>query len=208
MKGTRLGLLLTVAAACAVTVAPTIGVQSASGSLAPEPSARVTQLSTQVSAQPATGLNPVTAARNATRRYHDFRNAKAHGYGLFHDANGIACISMPGMGAMGIHFVNGALVGDGKVQLKQPEALVYARENGHRKLVALEYVVLRKDWERVHGANAHRPWLYGHRFNLTHAGNRYGLPAFYSLHAWIWKDNPAGRFAMWNPDVHCTCCPG
>ena len=94
------------------------------------------------------------------------------------------------------------------LDLKQPEAVVYARENGHRKLVALEYVVLRKDWERVHGANAHRPWLYGHRFNLTHAGNRYGLPAFYSLHAWIWKDNPAGRFAMWNPDVHCACCPG
>ena len=121
------------------------------------------------------------------------RNAKAHGYGLFHDVDGVACIAMPGMGAMGIHFVNGGLVGDGKVRLKQPEAVVYARENGHRRLVALEYVVLRKDWERVHGADAHRPWLFGHRFDLTHAGNRYGLPAFYSLHAWIWKDNPAGR---------------
>jgi len=32
-----------------------------------------------------------------------------------------------------------------------------------------------------------------------------GSPAFYSLHAWIWKDNPAGMFSMWNPDVHCPC---
>ena len=41
-------------------------------------------------------------------------------------------------------------------------------------------------------------------FMLTDApGNRYGLPAFYSLHAWIWKHNPAGPFEMWNPDVHC-----
>jgi hypothetical protein len=26
------------------------------------------------------------------------------------------------------------------------------------------------------------------------AGNRYGLPAFYELHAWLWKDNPIGLF--------------
>ena len=35
------------------------------------------------------------------------------------------------------------------------------------------------------------------------AGNRFGLPAFYSLHAWIWKHNPAGMFEMWNPNVTC-----
>ena len=38
---------------------------------------------------------------------------------------------------------------------------------------------------------------------LTPGGNRFGLPAFYSLHAWIWKFNPSGTFAMWNPQVHC-----
>ena len=199
MRGTHLSIGLAAVAACLATFAPTAtGATSSARMMPPADSATV--------AAQGTGLNPVTAARNATRKYHDFRDAKAHGYGLFHDVNGVSCISMPGMGAMGIHFVNGALVGDGKIRLKQPEAVVYARENGHRRLVALEYVVLRKDWERIHGPNAHRPWLYGHRFNLTHAGNRYGLPAFYSLHAWIWKDNPAGRFAMWNPDVHCTCC--
>ena len=40
-------------------------------------------------------------------------------------------------------------------------------------------------------------------FDFTDAPNRYGLPPFYSLHAWIWKDNPAGAFEMWNPSVHC-----
>jgi hypothetical protein len=35
---------------------------------------------------------------------------------------------------------------------------------------------------------------------VTTAPNRYGLPAFYSLHAWVWKPNPAGQYAMWNPD--------
>ena len=27
----------------------------------------------------------------------------------------------------------------------------------------------------------------------------YRLPAFYSLHAWIWYANPSGMFTMWNP---------
>jgi hypothetical protein len=45
--------------------------------------------------------------------------------------------------------------------------------------------------------------LFGHEFNFTDAPNRYGLPPFYSLHAWVWKDNPAGTFEMWNPGVHC-----
>ena len=39
---------------------------------------------------------------------------------------------------------------------------------------------------------------------LTAADNRFGLPAYYSLHAWIWLDNPAGMFNMWNPGVSCA----
>jgi hypothetical protein len=46
--------------------------------------------------------------------------------------------------------------------------------------------------------------VFGQQFNFTPAGNRYGLPAFYSLHAWIWKHNPSGTFAMWNPTVSCA----
>jgi hypothetical protein len=38
---------------------------------------------------------------------------------------------------------------------------------------------------------------------VTKAPNRFGLPAFYSLHVWVWKHSPAGMFAMWNPTVHC-----
>ena len=38
---------------------------------------------------------------------------------------------------------------------------------------------------------------------LTPADNRFGLPAFYSLHAWVWKHNPRGVLDMWNPKVRC-----
>jgi hypothetical protein len=48
------------------------------------------------------------------------------------------------------------------------------------------------------------PNLFGQEFNFTDAPNRYGLPPFYSLHAWVWKDNPAGAFAMWNPTCIAT----
>jgi hypothetical protein len=145
----------------------------------------------------------ITIARNATRKFRVLAHARRHGYKVLRDKNGIACIAMPGMGAMGVHFANGDLVGTPGVHLRRPEALVYDHENGHRRLVALEYVVLRKAWRSVHRQGAPPPRLFGQRFNLTRAGNRFGLPAFYSLHAWIWRHNPEGTFAMWNPKVHC-----
>jgi hypothetical protein len=147
--------------------------------------------------------HPVAIARQATRKFHSLATAKKAGYARFTDINGIACIAMPPMGAMGVHYVNGNLVGTPALLLRHPEALVYAPARGHLRLAALEYIVLKSTWDKAHGINAPRPRLYGHRFNITPAPNRYGLPVFYSLHAWIWKHNPAGMFAMWNPAVHC-----
>ena len=36
------------------------------------------------------------------------------------------------------------------------------------------------------------------------AGNRYGLPGVYELHAWLWQHNPAGMFEDFNPRVTCA----
>jgi len=60
--------------------------------------------------------------------------------------------------------------------------------------------VFKSAWDAHHDG---RPKLFGQTFTLTPDGNRFGLPAFYSLHAWLYKHNPAGTFAMWNPRVHC-----
>jgi hypothetical protein len=151
----------------------------------------------------ASGGGSTAAAARATARFHDLSVAKRAGYGLLKDKHGIACIamdSMPAMGAMGVHFAKSALVGDGTLNPATPEALVYAPDHGTMKLAAVEYVVLRSAWKAAH---AGPPMLFGRRFNFTPAGNRFGLPAYYSLHAWLWKHNPAGMFAMWNPEVHC-----
>jgi hypothetical protein len=148
----------------------------------------------------ATASQPdVNAARQATARFHDL--GKATGYGLFTDAQGIACIDQPGEGGMGIHYVNGALVGDPSVDARTPEALVYDPDaHGHLKLVAVEYIVDQAAWD---AHNADPPSLFGEPFGLVPAGNRYGLDPFYELHAWLWKPNPSGFFNDWNPRVVC-----
>jgi hypothetical protein len=155
-------------------------------------------------------------ARSATAKYHSLTVAKKAGYSILADAAGITCIAEPQMGAMGVHYVNGDLVKDPGIDAKHPEALVYAPDrHGGLHLAALEYVVIKADWDAKqvlppslgYGGGVRvppaPPWLFGHEFNFTDAPNRYGLPPFYSLHAWVWKDNPAGTFEMWNPSVHC-----
>ncbi|HEX3088588.1 MAG TPA: hypothetical protein VHQ23_08020, partial [Ilumatobacteraceae bacterium] len=123
-------------------------------------------------------------------------------YSELFDKDDIACIDMPGMGAMGVHYVKGSIVGDGAVDALTPEAVVYEPdERGRMQLVALEYVVLKDAWDGQHDS---KPSLFGQPFDITPDGNRFGLPAFYSLHVWLYKHNPAGMFAMWNPDVTCT----
>jgi hypothetical protein len=164
-----------------------------------------------VTAAAATGMAAVAAAtstahvtradvQRANARYRDLDVATAAGFAKLLDANGVACIDMPGMGAMGVHYVNGTLVGDDQIDPLTPEALVYEPGPDGPHLVALEYVVFQSAWDAHHRG---RPTLFGQRFNLTPDGNRFGLPAFYSLHAWLYKHNPAGTFEMWNPRVTC-----
>ena len=147
----------------------------------------------------------LAAARAATARFHSLRVAKAAGYTvLVADTAGLTCIADPGMGAMGFHYLDPKLL-DGSVSATTPEILVYAPDpNGRLHLAALEYLVKRADWDTAHGGpDAAPPSLFGQTFNFTPAGNRFGLPDFYSLHAWIWDPNPSGMFAMWNPRVSC-----
>ena len=140
-----------------------------------------------------------TVATRATAAFHDVGAAKAAGYTVeVFDLSGTSCIAQPGEGAMGIHYLNPALV-DGTIDAAEPELLVYERRNdGSLKLVALEYLVLESAWQ-----GARPPTLFGRTFDRTTDPNRYGLPNFYALHAWLWKPNPSGLLHAWNPRVSC-----
>lgn len=148
---------------------------------------------TPASAGPADTL--VDEVRRATRAFTDPAAARAAGYGPF-----LGCVSGPQEGAMGIHFVNGDLVGDGVLDPQRPEALMYEPKDGRLQLVGVEYIVLADAWN---AKNPSPPTLLGQSFHYTGTPNRYGIPAFYALHVWAWKRNPHGTFVDWNPTVSC-----
>jgi hypothetical protein len=133
--------------------------------------------------------------RRATAAYRDVAGASAAGYVPF-----LGCVTGPQEGAMGIHYVNGELVGDGKLDAARPEALMFEPRNGKLELVGVEYIVLAAAWD-AHTKTP--PTLLGQVFHYTSSPNRYGIPAFYSLHVWAWKRNPHGSYVDWNPKVSC-----
>jgi hypothetical protein len=152
----------------------------------------------------ASAQSDLASVRAATAQFADVAAAQAAGYGLLVDAAGIACIDSPA-GGMGIHYVNVDLVLDPALEPTRPEVLVYEPDkHGRLRLVAVEYVVFEADWR-----SDDPPTLFGEHFHrMPGAGerepqNRYGLPAFFELHVWLWKHNPSGMFEDWNPKVSC-----
>jgi hypothetical protein len=140
--------------------------------------------------------NLVETVRDATRSFQDVRNAVAAGYARF-----LGCVSGPQEGAMGVHYVKGPLVEDGLLDASRPEALMYESRDGRLRLLGVEYIVMADAW---HATHTDPPMLGGQVFHYVGKPNRYALPAFYELHVWAWRDNPAGTFADWNVRVVCT----
>ena len=102
-----------------------------------------------------------------------------------------------------MYFVNGSLVGDGELDVNHPEILLYEPlSNGKLRLTGADYLVLKSDWD-AKPEHTSPPELMGQLFHLFDSPNRFGLPAFYSLHVWAWKENPNGTFVNWNPNVSC-----
>jgi hypothetical protein len=143
----------------------------------------------------------IDKVRRATARYRDVNVAMAEGW-----VPGTPCVSGPNEGAMGVHFLLKPAdkynrLNDGELNAEEPEALIYEpQSNGALRLVGVEFIVTKPDWEKHHTGPA---VIDGHLTNLVGEPNRYGLPAFYELHVWAWEDNPQGTFADWNIRVTC-----
>jgi hypothetical protein len=76
-----------------------------------------------------------------------------------------------------------------------PEAVLYQRgPNDQMRLVAVEWVVDAAAWDALYNDP---PTLLGQTFPRN---NDLGV---YGLHAWVWRNNPSGMFASWNPEVSC-----
>jgi hypothetical protein len=126
--------------------------------------------------------------RALTKRFESIATARAAGY----DVKVTDCMA-DAAGAMGFHYGNAALI-DGTVNALEPEVMMYEPlPSGQLQLVGVEYVVPLNAWTA-----AAPPQLYGQTFQ------RNDMFQVWALHAWVWKDNPRGTFASWNPSVTCA----
>jgi hypothetical protein len=139
--------------------------------------------------------------RDSTERFKDVNVAIAEGYALQ-----FGCVSGSDSGAMGMHYVNGNLVGAGILDPARPQIVIYEpMPDGSLKLIGADYLVLANAWNATH---TEMPQMMGQLFHLFDAPNRFGLPAFYTLHVWAWKENPNGAFVNWHPQVSCEAFAG
>jgi hypothetical protein len=126
--------------------------------------------------------------RRETAPFHNLANAKAAGY----SEQITPCWAHRAHGAMGYHYGNSNLF-DATVELLEPELLMYEPQpGGHLRLVGMEYLVPVAAWTAQDP-----PQLLGQQFQ------RHATLPIYKLHIWLWRNNPEGTFADWNPQVSC-----
>ena len=152
-----------------------------------ETTVHIQPLAAAIQASGAAENKDLAALRRVTAPFHDFGKAVAAGW----STQITPCMAGPD-GGMGFHYGNTALI-DGSVRVEEPELLLYEPEaNGRLRLVAVEYIVPLSAW-----TSPEPPRLFGQDFHVNAAFQ------IWALHAWVWKDNPSGMFADWNPQVTC-----
>jgi hypothetical protein len=140
----------------------------------------------------------VRIVREATERFRDVSVAEAEKYRLM-----FGCVSGSDFGAMGLHYVNMDKVKDPALDPRSPEIVIYEPlPNGRLKLIGADFLVTAEAWH-TKNPDSGPPEIMGQLLHLFESPNRFGLPPFYTLHVWAWKDNPNGAFVNWHPKVSC-----
>jgi len=144
----------------------------------------------------------IKVVRESTERFKDVSVAEREGYAL-----AFGCVSGDDYGAMGLHYINGNILNEGIVDATRPQIVIYEPTPGERqRLIGADFLVFADAWDAKHPGQP--PQLMGQIFHYFEAPNRFGLPAFYTLHVWAWKENPNGAFVNWHPDVSCESFVG
>ena len=187
--GARQGKAISLAAMFAIGVSTgCFESSSAPASAADAPAASANREASDVA-------DEVGKLRAATAQFHDIEVARKAGYtialtGCYKDEIG-------GKGAMGYHYGKGSAL-NATVNPIEPEALLYEpQKNGRPRLVGVEFIV---PFTEV-SADSPAPRAFGLEFKKNFVFN------VWALHVWVWKNNPSGIFADWNPDVTCDYAP-
>jgi len=134
--------------------------------------------------------------RESTERFKDVRVAESEGYSLV-----FGCVTGPDAGAMGLHYLNSNILSRNELDPTKPQIVIYEPQpDGTLRLIGADFLVMADAWDKKQQGP---PELMGQLFHYFESPNRFGLPPFYTLHVWAWKDNPNGAFVNWHPNVSC-----
>lgn len=138
-------------------------------------------------------ITPIDLAqlRAATAPFHNLELAQQAGYHLVPGLD--FCFDNPGVGGMGFHYIDTTELNNTTLNLRRPEALVYAPSPNGLQLAAVEYIVPQNLWDGA--GNTQPPSLNGMSLHLEQS------LGVYILHIWVWKNNPAGIFEDFNPSI-------
>ncbi len=173
---------------------------------------------TAIAAEPS-----LEEVRQAAERFRDVKVALAEGF-LADPLN--LCETAPMMGfpaeagAMGIHYFRPDLLGitateprvDGTgvhTDFLTPSILIYEPQaDGSLELVAVENLVFLEAWEAA--GHAAPPRFHGVEWDrmvddpTTPVDEAHAFEPHYDRHVWVFRDNPSGVFAQFNPSVSCA----
>ncbi|MBP7240881.1 MAG: hypothetical protein KBA23_02510 [Amaricoccus sp.] len=176
------------------------------------------------SSEPAPGEPSLAEIRAVTERFRHVEEALAEGY-IRDPGNMCDDAAMMGksaeLGAMGVHYFRPDLLGisappnprvDGvgtHTEFRQPSVLIYEpKADGKLELVAVENLVFARAWAEAgndappsfHG----RPWDRMADDPATDLDEAHGFEPHYDRHVWLYRENPNGVFAQYNPTVTCA----
>ena len=173
---------------------------------------------------PGPGEPTLAEVRSATERFKDVKTALAEGYirDPFDLCDTAAMMGRPAsLGAMGVHYFRPDLLGitappsprvDGvgtHTDFRKPSILIYEpQHDGALELVAVENLVFARAW-RDAGHEA-PPTFHGVPYDrmvddpTTEADEAHMFEPHYDRHVWIYRGNPNGVFAPFNPVVTCA----
>jgi hypothetical protein len=131
------------------------------------------------------------AVKKELGKYKDVNVALAEGY---FPVSG--CEQVPGLGTMGIHYLNPEYAQDLSNDPYKPELLLYAPDDmGVLRLLGPEYFQA--------SVGQPQPFVIGQGFDGPMPGHNPQMPVHYDLHVWLFRYNNSGLFAVWNPRLTC-----
>ncbi|MGE0814985.1 MAG: hypothetical protein AB7O28_04415 [Vicinamibacterales bacterium] len=173
---------------------------------------------------PAPGEPSLADVRRVTERFRDVKVALAEGYirDPFDVCDSAEIMGRPAsLGAMGVHYFRPDLLGitappsprvngtGTHTDFRRPSILIYEPQaDGSLELVAVENLVFAEAW-RASGHDA-PPRFYGVPYDSmkddprTAVDEAHMFEPHFDRHVWLYRDNPNGIFAPFNPAVTCA----